>query len=86
VADVLVKIERPLSLNDLTELSPETAAPRSQRPPVPKLGAMEARTGSPDIRLNGVKCPSAPAAEALAGVRTFEATGIEDGAIKKWNP
>lgn len=66
VAEVLVKIERPLSFNALTELSPETAAILAQHSPARKSGGLEAKTGSPDLRLNGIKQLSAPAAEALA--------------------
>jgi hypothetical protein len=67
VAELLVKIERPLSFNGLTELSPETAAILAQHPAAAKSGAPEAKTGTPDLRFNGIKVLSAPAAEALAG-------------------
>lgn len=66
VAEVLVKIERPLSFNALTELSPETAAILAQHPAAAKSGASAAKTGVPDLRLNGIKVLSDRAAEALS--------------------
>jgi hypothetical protein len=69
VAEVLVKIDKPLSFNGLIELSAETAAILAAHPPAAKSGAMAAKTGRADLRLNGIKHLSAPAAEALAAHR-----------------
>ncbi len=59
IAEVLVQPDVPLSLNGLSELSPETAARLAQHKPV-------AQFGYADLRLNGLKTISAKAAEALA--------------------
>lgn len=66
VAAVLVTIERPLSFNGLTELSPETATILAKHPPASKVDGLHAKTGFADLRLNGIRHLSAPAAEALA--------------------
>jgi|688.fasta_scaffold07636_11 hypothetical protein len=55
---ILRKVRR-LSLNGLTELSPELAAALALHPPVPSFGYA-------DLRLNGLKTLSPQAAEALS--------------------
>jgi hypothetical protein len=59
VAEVLVKPERNLSLNGLTELSPELAAVLAKHLPSRIFGAA-------DLRLNGIRSLSPASAEALA--------------------
>jgi len=58
-AELLVKAERPLSLNGLTELSPELATALAKHAPVKGFG-------SADLRLNGIKLLTPEAAGALA--------------------
>jgi len=64
-----VRIGLPLSFNALTELSTEAAAILAQHPPTVPSGVRSAKTGLADLRLNGIKELSAPAAEALAAHR-----------------
>ncbi len=59
IAEALVKAAVPLSLNGLTDLSPEVAVVLAQHKPVPQFGHA-------DLRLNGLKKLSPKAAEALA--------------------